>query len=107
MILGIAEGYFRILYDADCGCLDSQLPWLRMDALNLNIIWAYIPIARAAVPGSSRWAWIVGSLNIPISWGWAAGDVSLIGKSLFSSSRIEAMLTAFNEQLTFKLESLR
>lgn len=33
------------------------------------------------VPRSSKWAWSVGALNIPISFGWAAGDVSLAGKS--------------------------
>jgi hypothetical protein len=79
------------------------MPWLRLDALNLNIIWAYVPLAKMAQP-TSAWAWMVGALNIPISFGWAAGDVSLAGPSLplFSDCLVELM---FFFQLTFKLPS--
>jgi hypothetical protein len=39
-----------------------------------------------AVEGDVKWAWYVAALNIGISFGWAAGDVSLAGKFLGQSS---------------------
>ena len=72
----------RHLRDRSLTISVSQLPWLRLDALMLNLVWAYIPLARQAVPNTQSWAFRVGALNIPISFGWAAGDVSLAGQFL-------------------------
>ena len=89
-----------------------QLPWLRLDALMLNLIWGYIPLARQAVPRTSAWAFRVGALNIPISFGWAAGDVSLAGQSLAlapsSRSKLDLSLSlSFYSTLNPLLCSLR
>jgi hypothetical protein len=48
----------------------------------IQLIWAVPSIARMAVEGEVRWAWYVAALNIGISFGWAAGDVSLAGKTV-------------------------
>ncbi|KAH8929947.1 MFS general substrate transporter [Atractiella rhizophila] len=55
----------------------TPMPWLRLDALALNIIWVLPHFAKIAVPGDVGWAWKVAGCFIPISFGWAAGDVSL------------------------------
>ncbi|KAF8512623.1 hypothetical protein BU17DRAFT_96156 [Hysterangium stoloniferum] len=54
----------------------SPLPWLRLDALMLNIVWILPYFATIATP-NVEWAWKVAGCFIPISFGWAAGDVSL------------------------------
>lgn len=54
----------------------TPLPWLRLDALMLNIVWVLPRYSRIAKP-TVKWAWITAATFIPISFGWAAGDVSL------------------------------
>ena len=83
----------------------TPVPWLRFDAvavsrlmicqntmltlsLKLNLVWvlfAFASVATAKVPG---WAWKVAGCFMPISMGWAAGDVSLAAyiQSLLSES---------------------
>ncbi|CAF1530392.1 unnamed protein product [Adineta ricciae] len=53
----------------------TPIPWLRLDAIMLLIIW-YIPYYYPSV-GEVKCAWIIAATFIPISFGWAAGDVSL------------------------------
>jgi len=56
--------------------IPTPLPWLRLDALLLNLVWVlphFAGIARKDV----SWAWRTGGICIAISYGWAAGDVSL------------------------------
>lgn len=53
----------------------TPIPWLRLDACLLLIVWY---LATWWVPtGRVTDAWIVAATFIPISFGWAAGDVSL------------------------------
>ncbi|KAF8651045.1 hypothetical protein AX16_004908 [Volvariella volvacea WC 439] len=54
----------------------TPLPWLRLDALALNIIWV-LPYFTTIATSDVAWAWKVAACFIPISFGWAAGDVSL------------------------------
>lgn len=53
----------------------TPMPWLRLDALMLLIVWylAYWSPPRRRVSQ----AWIVSATLLPISFGWATGDVSL------------------------------
>ncbi|TDZ16888.1 Uncharacterized protein Cob_v010164 [Colletotrichum orbiculare MAFF 240422] len=51
------------------------MPWLRIDALMLLIVW-YIPVWRPSAHEASQ-AWLVAAAFLPNSFGWAAGDVSL------------------------------
>ena len=51
------------------------MPWLRLDALLLMIVW-YLQSWQAPM-GKVSAAWMVAGTFIPISFGWAAGDVSL------------------------------
>lgn len=53
----------------------TPMPWLRLDALLLLIIW-YVPFYRPPA-NEVKYAWIMAATFIPISFGWAAGDVSL------------------------------
>src|SRR5437667_4893017 len=55
--------------------IKTPLPWLRLDALMLLIVW-YIPYWRPP-SGDVNQAWIVAASFLPVSFGWAAGDVSL------------------------------
>ncbi|GAA5896808.1 hypothetical protein JCM8208_007096 [Rhodotorula glutinis] len=54
----------------------TPLPWLRLDALMLNLVWT-LPRYSQVLPAKVSSAWIVAATFIPVSFGWAAGDVSL------------------------------
>lgn len=54
----------------------TPLPWLRLDALMLNLVWILPHFSKIAKKDVS-WAWRVAGIFIPVSFGWAAGDVSL------------------------------
>ncbi|KAL0068273.1 hypothetical protein AAF712_004660 [Marasmius tenuissimus] len=64
------------------------LPWLRLDAIALNIIWV-LPFIHV-VRGDVAYAWIAGAVFLPISFGWAAGDVSLSAYIQSTLSKIES-----------------
>ena len=55
--------------------IKTPIPWLRIDALMLLIIW-YIPFYYPPA-NEVKYAWFMALTFIPISFGWAAGDVSL------------------------------
>ncbi|KAF9258014.1 hypothetical protein L218DRAFT_1067629 [Marasmius fiardii PR-910] len=63
--------------------ISTPLPWLRLDALALNIVWV-LPFI-AVQPGKVREAWRVGAI-----YGWAAGDVSLAAYIQATLARIES-----------------
>jgi len=54
----------------------TPLPWLRLDAIALNIVWVLPTFSRIA-SRNVTWAWYTALCFLPISFGWAAGDVSL------------------------------
>ncbi|KAF5355563.1 hypothetical protein D9758_006322 [Tetrapyrgos nigripes] len=54
----------------------TPIPWLRFDALALNIVWV-LPYFSTIATQNVGWAWRAAGCFIPISMGWAAGDVSL------------------------------
>ncbi|KAK0615693.1 hypothetical protein B0T17DRAFT_592417 [Bombardia bombarda] len=66
----------------------TPLPWLRLDALFLLIVW-YLPSWRPANMDVSQ-AWMVAGTFIPISFGWAAGDVSLAAYIQACLARLES-----------------
>lgn len=68
--------------------IQTPMPWLRLDALMLLIVW-YIPFWRP-VSGEVGQAWIVAATFAPISFGWAAGDVSLAAYIQASLARLES-----------------
>ncbi|KAL9932634.1 hypothetical protein V8E36_008333 [Tilletia maclaganii] len=53
----------------------TPMPWLRLDALSLMLVWVlpYINLER----GTVKSAWRLAGIFLPVSYGWAAGDVSL------------------------------
>ncbi|KAI9349591.1 major facilitator superfamily domain-containing protein [Obelidium mucronatum] len=60
--------------------IHTPIPWVRWDALVLNLIWlipglAYQLLSTGTSPNT--FAWMVAALFMFISMGWAAGDVSL------------------------------
>ncbi|KAF1343411.1 hypothetical protein EJ07DRAFT_186912 [Lizonia empirigonia] len=68
--------------------VQTPMPWLRIDALALLIVW-YLPFWHPP-RGDVGQAWIVAATFFPISFGWAAGDVSLAAYIQASLSRIES-----------------
>ncbi|GAB1315361.1 hypothetical protein MFIFM68171_05571 [Madurella fahalii] len=68
--------------------IQTPMPWLRLDALMLLVVW-YIPFWR---PPSNQvgQAWIVAATLTPVSFGWAAGDVSLAAYIQASLARLES-----------------
>ncbi|KAJ9113870.1 hypothetical protein QFC19_000063 [Naganishia cerealis] len=67
--------------------ISTPIPWLRLDALALNLVWIlpFIKVTKGKVAG----AWRVAGCFIPISYGWAAGDVSLAAYIQSSLAKIE------------------
>lgn len=63
------------------------LPWLRIDAIALNIVSVMSTFARIA-QRNVNWAWYTALCFLPISFGWAAGDVAL---AAYIQSRISSM----------------
>jgi hypothetical protein len=70
----------------------SPIPWLRLDALLLMVMWIYpygpypppVPVTGAdgitvwvSNPDVLQWVWILFPIMSCLSFGWAAGDVSL------------------------------
>ncbi|KAF2633220.1 hypothetical protein BU25DRAFT_327394 [Macroventuria anomochaeta] len=68
--------------------VQTPMPWLRIDALALLIVW-YLPFWHPP-KGDVGQAWIVAATFLPISFGWAAGDVSLAAYIQASLARIES-----------------
>ncbi|KXJ92563.1 hypothetical protein Micbo1qcDRAFT_222318 [Microdochium bolleyi] len=65
----------------------TPMPWLRLDAVMLLIVW-YLPYWRPARNNIGE-AWKAAASFIPISFGWAAGDVSLAAYIQASLARVE------------------
>ncbi|OBT88246.1 hypothetical protein VE02_02774 [Pseudogymnoascus sp. 03VT05] len=53
----------------------TPMPWLRFDALGLLIIW-YLAFWHPSYNNVSQ-AWVVAATMMPMSFGWAAGDISI------------------------------
>lgn len=68
--------------------ITTPIPWLRLDCLTLLIVW-YLPFWYPPA-GQVKYAWIVAATFIPVSFGWAAGDVSLAAYIQASLARVEA-----------------
>jgi len=68
--------------------VQTPMPWLRIDALMLLIPW-YLPYYYPQ-RNQVRYAWIVAATFIPVSFGWAAGDVSLAAYIQASLARRES-----------------
>ncbi|KAG9201878.1 hypothetical protein G6514_005295 [Epicoccum nigrum] len=68
--------------------VQTPMPWLRIDAVALLIVW-YLPFWHPP-KGDVGQAWIVAATFLPISFGWAAGDVSLAAYIQASLARIES-----------------
>lgn len=68
--------------------VNTPMPWLRIDALALLIVW-YLPYWHPPKNDVVQ-AWIVAVTFMPISFGWAAGDVSLAAYIQASLARIES-----------------
>lgn len=84
--LGELLGALAVLLLTDT--IHTPMPWLRLDALMLLIVW-YIPFWYPS-SGQVGQAWIVAATFMPISFGWAAGDVSLAAYIQASLARLES-----------------
>ncbi|KAL1883986.1 hypothetical protein Daus18300_000094 [Diaporthe australafricana] len=68
--------------------VQTPMPWLRLDSLFLLIVW-YIPFWRPPRNQVGQ-AWLVAATFMPISFGWAAGDVSLAAYIQACLARLES-----------------
>jgi hypothetical protein len=68
--------------------VSTPIPWLRLDAILLLITW-YLPYWRPE-PHQVSMAWLAAATFLPISFGWAAGDVSLAAYIQASLARVES-----------------
>ncbi|KAH7039213.1 major facilitator superfamily domain-containing protein [Linnemannia elongata] len=66
----------------------TPIPWLRLDALGLLIVWV-LPYAYPAKENALTFAWTLAAIWIPVSFGWAAGDVSLAAYIQSALSKME------------------
>ncbi|KAK9357180.1 hypothetical protein V1504DRAFT_482263 [Lipomyces starkeyi] len=66
----------------------TPIPWLRIDSVMLLIIW-YLPFWYPPM-GQVKYAWIAAATFMPVSFGWAAGDVSLAAYIQASLARVES-----------------
>jgi hypothetical protein len=66
----------------------TPIPWLRLDALLLQIVWV-LPFFKV-VPKDVKSAWQLAGIFVPISFGWAAGDVSLAAYIQGTLARLES-----------------
>jgi hypothetical protein len=66
----------------------TPIPWLRLDALALQIVWILPFIAVKQHRAAD--AWRIAGCFIPISFGWAAGDVSLAAYIQGTLARMES-----------------
>ena len=83
MVVAIAFSVFLFT-----NLINTPMPWLRLDSLMLLIVW-YIPYWRPP-SGDVKQAWIVAATFLPISYGWAAGDVSLAAYIQACLARLES-----------------
>ncbi|KAI9222055.1 major facilitator superfamily domain-containing protein [Blastocladiella britannica] len=67
-------GAFFVLMFADA--VKTPIPWLRLDAIMLMVVWI-LPLATP-FGDTEGWVWFLAACMIPVSFGWAAGDVSLV-----------------------------
>ncbi|KAK0100884.1 hypothetical protein ONS95_007328 [Cadophora gregata] len=54
----------------------TPLPWIRVDSTMLSIVWFLV--SWYPPPRKLSQAWVVAGVFTPLSFGWAAGDVSLV-----------------------------
>lgn len=66
------------------------MPFLRFDALSLLIVWVLPSYISKIVPNQSAYAWKIAGMFVPVSIGWAAGDVSLAAFIQASLARMES-----------------
>ncbi|KAF9555664.1 MFS general substrate transporter [Agrocybe pediades] len=88
-------GALAVLFLSDS--VTTPLPWLRLDALMLNLVWV-LPFFATRATHDVSWAWKLAGIFIPISFGWAAGDVSLaayiqsaLSESQFTQTKVSAL----------------
>ncbi|KAI5811208.1 hypothetical protein DFH27DRAFT_620186 [Peziza echinospora] len=78
--LGELLGALAVFLLADV--IKSPIPWMRLDALALLGVWAVSawrpPLDESTGKVDAQWAWKLAVVFLPISFGWAAGDVSLM-----------------------------
>ncbi|KAF9084751.1 hypothetical protein BGX23_010257 [Mortierella sp. AD031] len=66
----------------------TPIPWLRLDALGLLIVWI-LPYSYPDPANALSFAWTLAAIWIPVSFGWAAGDVSLAAYIQSALAKIE------------------
>ena len=79
----------------------TPLPWLRMGALVLPLVWV-IPFDDVP-PGRFDFAWALSLIFLPISFGWAAGDLSLTRfiQTLSAKEKVQDEISVLGAVMSF------
>lgn len=79
-------GALSVFFAADK--VQTPIPFIRLDALLINVLWAlpYLGYTKGRVAD----AWRVAGIFTPLSFGWAAGDVSLAAYIQSSLAKMES-----------------
>ncbi|KAG0062097.1 hypothetical protein BGZ89_010931 [Linnemannia elongata] len=85
----------------------TPIPWLRLDALGLLIVWV-LPYAYPAKENALTFAWTLAAIWIPVSFGWAAGDdihpaLLRVGGIMYSVVCVILLLATFIPKGSFAL----
>lgn len=79
----------------------TPLPWLRMGALMLPLVWV-IPFDPPP-PHRLDFAWALALIFLPISFGWAAGDLSLTRfiQTLSAKQKVQDEISVLGAVMSF------
>jgi hypothetical protein len=72
--LGELLGAFFVLVFSSA--VPTPIPWLRLDALTLLLVWILPCVTPFA--NLDLWVWMLSGIMVMLSFGWASGDVSLV-----------------------------
>ncbi|KAG8766720.1 hypothetical protein FRC20_006190 [Serendipita sp. 405] len=104
--LGELVGAFFVLVSANA--IKTPLPFIRFDALALLLVWGLPAYSHHIQPHKTVYAWRIAGMLIPISMGWAAGDVSLsafIQSSLASIENTDSQVSPLGSVMSFLYSS--
>ena len=100
--LGELFGALFVLFTTTA--IPTPMPFLRFDALALLILWVLPFYSPMVQPHNATYAWKIAGMFIPISMGWAAGDVSLaafIQASLAQMESADPQVSALGSVMAF------
>jgi len=97
--LGVVLGVLSIFLS---DIIKTPLPWLRIGALLLPLVWV-IPFDDPSLSHNFEFTWGLSLIFLPISFGWAAGDLSLIRfiQTLSAKEKVQDEISVLGAVMSF------